>query len=218
MAREKVPPRGYSEQELRDRGIGKYIEARMYGWDTKERTYREEKVKAAYVKLKSSFRPLVTDETGYVFHDLASKIAQKQIDTFLLRRSRGDDVVIPQPVAPKRVVEAEGKKADGFLVNMGDFGESADAEMDPVRDLTWIYNHVAVRDVEPCDAPSPGAYAHLKFIQQSADNMVDFFTKVYPRIIPSKSQIESLNKFNDDGRANFDILERLQGESEDGKE
>jgi len=90
----------YTERELRDRGIGKFIESRDYGYDTKSRTYREEGVWQAFSKLRSSYRPLVTDDTGYVNHSLATKMAQVQIDTFLLRRAKGEDVSIPQPLVP----------------------------------------------------------------------------------------------------------------------
>lgn len=211
----------YSTQELVDRRIGKFIGNREYGWDVKRQTYKDEKVFTAFTKLRASLRPLVTDDNDYVYNEVADKVAQRMIDTFLMRRAKGQDVEVPQPVAPMKVIEDQQKQAEqsavDFLADSSEF-ENVDADMDPVRDLTWIYNHVAIRDVSPSEAPSPGAYAHLKFIQKNDDNMVDFFTKVYPRIIPSKSQIENLGKFNDDGRSNLDLLSQLQAEIEADKD
>jgi len=142
--------------------------------------------------------------------ELSNMAAQAEIDELLFQQAEGHPIVLPDEQEGEGAVEAGDNET--FLHNRSEFGEAADAEMDPVRDLTWIYNNIGVKNVKPSEAPSPGAYAHLKFIQQNDANMVDFFTKVYPRIIPSKSQIESLNKFNDDGRDHLAILDRLAAE------
>lgn len=119
----------------------------------------------------------------------------------------------------KKKVEVEEVESDDLeLVNIKEFGTAADAAIDPVRDLTWIYHNIAVKNVKPKDAPSPGAYAHLKFIQQNDENRVDFFTKVYPRIIPAKSQLDKAGTFNDDGRTDIELVDRLLRESEDSPE
>ena len=125
--------------------------------------------------------------------DVAFGDAQKDTDNLLFERAGGEGTY-----------------------DKGAFGDSVEAEIDPIRDLTWIYNHIAVKDVKPSDAPSPGAYAHLMFVQENNENRVDFFTKVYPRIIPSKSQVENTSKFYDYNRSTFDLLDRLLKEGEDG--
>jgi len=146
-----------------------------------------------------------------------------QIDTYLLKRAEGKDVSVPVPVEDAEYLanSSKAKKKDSeptesvlssFLHDKADYGDAGKAEIDPIRDITWIYNNLAVKDVEPSDAPSPGAYAQLKFIQSDDSNLVDFFTKVYPRLIPSKSQVENLTKFNDDGREHFELLDKLSGE------
>jgi len=205
-----------TEQDLTDRGVGKFIAARDYGYDIKKRTYREQEVWTAFTRLRSYYRVECTDDTGYIDHRLATRIAEKRIDTYLLRKSKGEPISLPEPPGVKEEKERAAKAEDAFLRDRSEFGE--DVEIDPIRDLTWIYNNIAIRDVKPADAPSAGAYAHLKFIQNSNDNKVDFFTKVYPRIIPSKSQVENLTKFNDDGRANLDLLDRILDQSEEAAE
>lgn len=203
-----------TEQDLRDRKIGTIIQPRDYGWEKKSRTYREEGVWRAFCNLRSSYRVCCTDETGYVNHHYANSISQMQIDTYLLRRSKGEAISLPMPYGHVPEVEASG---DEDMYDLAAFGDKADADMDPVGDLTWIYNNIPILDVKPEDAPSPGAFAHLKFVQASDDNKVDFFTKVYPRIIPSKSQIESMDRFRDDGREHFELLDKLLAESKDGQ-
>lgn len=85
-------------------------------------------------------------------------------------------------------------------------------DIDPIADLTWIYQNILTKNPDVRTAPSPGAYAHLRFIQDSKEHMEDFYTKVYPRLIPAKSQIENMSKKYDDNRTVFDLLERLSGE------
>lgn len=219
------PYRGkYTEEELRTRGIGKYVGNRDYGYDTKKRTYLEEGVWTAFSKLRSSMKPIVTDDLGYVFHELGEHTAQIRIDTFLIHRAQGKSVSIPQPVVPQNALvkpdAAVAGKSKAELVlplfNIEDFGDNAEVEIDTFRDLNWIYKNIAVKNVKPSDAPSPGAFAHLQYIQLNEQNMLDFYTKVYPRLIPAKSQLEG-SKFNDDSRTIFSILERLSRESSDSQ-
>ena len=200
-----------TEQDLRDRGIGKIIQPRDYGWDEKSRTYREEDVWAAFSKLRSSYRVCCTDDTGYINHHYANSMAQMQIDTYLLRRSKGEAISLPMPYGFVPKVDETSDKPE--MYELSEFGDKAAASLDPIGDLTWIYNNLAILDVGPEDAPSPGAFAYLKWVQRSEENRIDFFTKVYPRIIPSKSQIENMGKFHDDGRSNFRILEQLSAEA-----
>jgi len=193
-------------EAMRELGCGKFIENRTVEWGRKrEELYKAEGVWKHFVKRREHYRGLFGTAS------LANKAAQAEIDTYLLKGSAGELVSLPAEDGG----ELEEEVGD-FFHNRAEFGE--DGEMNPVRDLTWIYNNIAIRDVKPADAPSAGAYAHLKFIQKKDANMVDFFTKVYPRIIPSKSQIENLSKFNDDGREHTELLDRLLTESEDSQE
>ena len=214
MAEETKSKFKYTESELRARHIGKYIEPRSYGWEEKARVYREEKVWQAFSALRSSIRPLVTDDAGYVWNEWANRIASIMIDTFLLRRTKGENVSLPQPLVPQSALN-DGE--DGGVIPMHDiseFGEVSD-KIDIQKNLIWIYNNLAVKNISPFNAPSPGAYAQLKFIQRSEQNMMDFLTKVFPKLIPSKSQLDEGDSNNDDDRTTFELLARLQGESTD---
>lgn len=211
----------YTEQELRDRGVGKFHQADTREWVMKLSTYHDEEVKRAFMAIKRSLRLLCTDVEGYHYIELAHQVAQIMIDKFLLQRCKGQDVPVPGPVVSASSLQsAPGgeKPAPAGLkptALKADFTKW-DGKIDAVSDINWIYNHLMVADVKPEDAPSPGAWAHLLYHRSSTEAMAEFFTKVYPRLIPSKSAIQKMeDKLHDDGRATFDLLERLLKECEE---
>jgi len=144
-------------------GCGKYVENRTVDWYRKRNElYKVEGVWKQFNKRREHYRGLFGGNA-----DLANKTAQAEIDSFLLKREAGDMVSLPGGPVPKP--EQAEEEEERFFYNRDEFGDNVNAEIDPIRDLTWIYNNMAVKDVQPSDAPSPGAYAHLKFIQQSDD-------------------------------------------------
>ena len=212
----------YTELELRERGVGKFFEVKTHPWATKLSTYHDEEVKRAYLALKGSLSLLCTDVDGYQYHEMAHNVAQVMIDKYLLQRSKGQACTLPGKVVSESslqaapsvkkvgILKATAKKAD-FL--------KWDGQIDTISDLNWIYNHLMVSDVTAADAPSPGAWAHLQYHRSNTAAMAEFFTKVYPRLIPSKSAIQKAeDKAHDDGRTTFDLLDRLLKECSDGSE
>ena len=207
----------YTELELRKRGIGKFHETRTPEWATKLSTYRDEEVKGAYLAILRSMRLVCTGVDGHIYNEIAHMVAQIMIDRFLLQRSKGMNVPIPgkmisesslQPVSTvkkgKGILKATAKKADF---------KNWDGKIDTISDINWIYNHLMIVDVKPEDAPSPGAWAHLQYHRSTPAAMDDFFTKVYPRLIPAKGTIQKMQDlFHDDGRTTFDLLDRLLAE------
>lgn len=200
-----------TEQDLRDRGVGKIIQPRDYGWDTKARTYREEDVWKTFSALRSAYRVVCTDDTGWVDNPPANKMSQKQIDTYLLRRAKGEPVSLPLPYGHVPKVKGSSDKDTGLL-DKAEFGENLNKPMKLIDDWGWVYNNLAIEDIQPSDAPNPGAYKYLKWVQEKSENMVDFYKTVLPKIAPTRSQIENMNKRNDDGRSNTDLLSRLSAE------
>ncbi len=212
----------YTELELRERGIGKFHATQTPGWRTKLSTYHDEEVKGAFLAIKRSLRLLCTDVEDYHYNEIAHQLSQIMIDKFLLQRSKGNDVPVPGPVvsstslqpvskapAKKGVLKATAMKAD-FT--------KWDGKIDTISDINWIYNHLMVSDVTVEDAPSPGAWAHLQYHRSNEAAMADFFTKVYPRLIPAKGTIQKMQDlFHDDGRTTFDLLERLLAEDAAGE-
>jgi len=209
----------YTELELRSRGIGKFHKTRTHEWTTKLSTYHDEEVKRAYLAVKRSLDLLCTDVEGWQYHEIAHKVAQIMIDRFLLQRSKGQDVPVPGPVVNANMLQSAPpiRKGKGILkatAVKADFAKW-DGKIDTISDINWIYNHLMIADVKPSDAPSPGAWAHLQYHRSTPAAMDEFFTKVYPRLIPAKGTIQKMQDlFHDDGRTTFDLIERLLKEDE----
>ena len=214
------PYRGkYKELELRDRGVGKFHSAQTREWVMKLSTYHDEEVKRAFMAIKRSLRLLCTDVEGYHYIEVAHQVAQIMIDKFLLQRCKGLDVSIPGPVISETSLQSalQARPGEGILkatAVKADF-ENWDGKIDTINDINWIYNHLMMSDVTAADAPSPGAWAHLQYHRSSTEAMAEFFTKVYPRLIPAKGVIQKIqDMFHDDGRTTFDLLDRLLEECE----
>ena len=208
----------YTESELRDRGIGKFLEAGSTPFRTKKETYRFEGVYSAWMTLKRSLIVLCTDADGHRYSEQGIRLSQIIMDKFLIQRCRGEAVPIPGPVISETSLQPGAKSVaveDEFLKAVAvksDF-ENWDGKIDTISDLNWIYNNLTISDVTAADAPSPGAWAHLLYHRSSKGAMDDFFTKVYPRLIPAKGTIQKLaDKLHDDGRTTFDLLDRLLAE------
>ena len=213
----------YTELEWRTRGVGKFHEPQTREWDTKLSTYHDEEVKRAFLAVKASLRLLFTDSGGYHYIEIAHQAAQIMIDKFLLQRCKGEKVPIPGPVVLESSLQpvAKAVKGKGILkatAVKADFTKW-DGKIDTISDINWIYNHLMISDVRAEDAPSPGAWAHLQYHRSTPAAMDDFFTKVYPRLIPAKGTIQKMqDKFHDDGRTTFDLLDRLLKEDEGSAE
>lgn len=66
--------------------------------------------------------------------------------------------------------------------------------------IDWVFNRLGVdpRTLETSDPPSMGALSLLVWANANRDS---FFTTIWAKTIPSKSQIEMQEKLRDDGRA-----------------
>ena len=120
------------------------------------------------------------------------------------------DELIPKSLHRKKQLP----KGDG-LFNENEFNGTANVNVSPLEYMDWVANHIKIR-VKPSDAPCPAAYSLLMWVKEDSGNLKDFWTSMFPRTLPAKSQIENQSKFNDDNRTTFDLLSRLQGEGKDG--
>jgi hypothetical protein len=192
-----------AEQILINHGIGETIQPREEGWDKKKALYQREKLWSKYCNLRSDYAEQFTSpKDGFIDKRLANKIAQKVLDNQLFAAVRG---TLP--------TEKElNDPADDQLVSRDIFGTTADAELDNLTVIDYIFNNIGFKmeDCKPEDAPCPGAYFYLVRLKENTDASNEFYRNVWTKTIPSKSVIEDARKRNDDGRDTFKVLDRLR--------
>ena len=87
-------------------------------------------------------------------------------------------------------------------------------DYDHLADARWVYHALSAEDLEPSDAPSPGAWSMLTALQGDDLMLKQFYSTTVPKLFPSKTQQED-NANVDDGRRHFQLIERLLSEPDD---
>ncbi len=79
-------------------------------------------------------------------------------------------------------------------------------------DLEWVRSRLGTPkgQVKPEDAPTRCAYWLLQYSRTDPGKFANDFLK---SLLPSKSQQDAADKFNDDGREQIDLIERVQQHS-----
>ncbi|MBN2138757.1 MAG: hypothetical protein JW720_13195 [Sedimentisphaerales bacterium] len=92
-----------------------------------------------------------------------------------------------------------------------DIEQFADKPTASARQIVqWVFEHIRVRNVTPDMAPSPGAYSLLLDVRNNPALRTDFIHKVWAKLLPTRAEIESSRKFEDDGRSQIQILDRIE--------
>lgn len=76
--------------------------------------------------------------------------------------------------------------------------------------VEWVFDHIDVEDVTPEMAPSPGAWSFLQRIRKYPDLLKEFYRSIWSKMLPTKSEIESSRKFEDDGREQINLIDRVE--------
>ena len=201
----------YNEGELITRYIGKYIDG---GYDPdssakykqKKATYTNEGVWGDFTALRDSFRGLLVDYTikkdGYVDQDMCNKASQLMIDSFLIRRSRGENVSVPRQVVPVNAAP------DGSTVELIDGGGFSDRNASENEKLRWIFENMQVDGLVPESAPSAGAWALLQELRKDGDQRRDFYKTLWPKLL-TKEESDGGSRLQDDGKEVIDLIKRL---------
>jgi len=92
-----------------------------------------------------------------------------------------------------------------------DVSEFADKPTPTARKIVeWVFENIRVKNVTPDMAPSPGAYSLLLDIRNNPGLRTEFIYKVWAKLLPTRAEIESSRKFEDDGRSQIQILDRIE--------
>lgn len=139
-------------------------------------------------------------------------------------RNLGYDIKDSHNMAIKEVVEnyktkeEEREAKDEMFIQAGDITAQEKMLLDSMGlgksgnlrdDIEWIYNNIGYKEVSPADAPSIGAYSHLKKIQADPVLQSEFYKSVWIKILPkSDASEEYLARLNDDGTKVFNVIDR----------
>lgn len=75
--------------------------------------------------------------------------------------------------------------------------------------IEWIYNNIGVKDVSLADAPTVGAYSHLKMIQADPILKAEFYKSIWIKILPKNDMMEEfMARMNDDGTKVFGVIDK----------
>jgi len=175
----------------------------------KEAVYGEEGVLKSYKSLRKDFGALLIVEELPGIEDrdtsLASKCAQRLVDNYLLKRSRGKPVKIPMTVhlnEQKQEVEA------------GDIElyEADDSTYKPTcsenEKLRWVFENMQVEGITAGDAPSIGTYTLLKEIRKNDQMRQKFYEGLWPKLL-AKEDAQKTGKLEDTGKETIESIDRL---------
>ena len=77
--------------------------------------------------------------------------------------------------------------------------------------IEWAFETWGLDDVAPEEAPTVGAWFLREELRLSPSFRNDFYRNVYPRLLPSKTQMEDLvNMMQDDGRDAIDLIDSMR--------
>ena len=122
-------------------------------------------------------------------------------------------VVVGQSVKVVEPVVGKGLPSSG-LEPAASVGNGADVGGEPpaagrVNIVAWVEYVAANLDVEGASletAPAPGAWSLLLWARSER---AEFFKNFLGRLMPTKTQIEEQNRFNDDGRTTIGLIDRV---------
>lgn len=76
--------------------------------------------------------------------------------------------------------------------------------------VEWVFDNIDMLDVTPGMAPCAGAWSLLLRVRKHPDLLKEFYRSIWVRILPSKTAIEQLQRFEDDGREQLTLIDRIQ--------
>ena len=110
------------------------------------------------------------------------------------------------PAKAETTPQHEATVDDDELVPLDEFGDSAATDAGAIR---WTAEHIAVADIKPADAPSRSAWGLLAWARRK-QNQHAFWSQIFPKVLPTRSQAEGHGDEHDPGIAAVeDVLAKL---------
>ena len=87
----------------------------------------------------------------------------------------------------------------------------------PISDreaIAWAIQHVGYKKIEKGDCPSSVAWVYVQLFRSD----VSFLKKILDKRVPTVSKVEQDRSFKDDGRKQFNLIEKLKLEDSPGSD
>lgn len=94
-------------------------------------------------------------------------------------------------------------------VSPADFPDKVATEAENIR---WVARNMAMipKSITPADCPSPIAWNLLAHCLESPQAKADFWKNTYPKLLPSRSQLEEDKAEKFDGQGQIDVISQIQ--------
>lgn len=142
---------------------------------------------------------------------LAYKMAAKE---FPAPENAAADVIANAPSRAKRAkksavdVKEVAKKLE--IVPIPD--ELMHRECTEVESYRWVFANVGKPGVQPIHAPSFAAWNLLQEVTNDPELRRSLYSTLVPKLFPNKQQMEQEAQYRDDGRKDFDLVNKLIAE------
>ena len=118
----------------------------------------------------------------------------------------GTTPAAPTPTPPK--TRAEDKVfAYAELAAVAPAGACSERE---AASFVFEYAAVPVNQIPQDAVPSKGAVGLLKWVHASPSNAATFYSGIWSKLMPTKSQLDAEARFSDDGSSELEIISRLE--------
>ena len=105
--------------------------------------------------------------------------------------------------------EKAESKLDGLVEGARVGGHASTPEC-----VAWVARHMLIKDVAPEQAPSSEAWSMLCWARRNNQNEAQFWGQIYTKLLPSKAQLETEQRYRDDGRKVLEVIDKLRNEPE----
>lgn len=122
----------------------------------------------------------------------------------------GESKVVPVRTEPVReVLPADLPQVRSEVVDGARREVFGGKKVPTVKVVEWVASNLQVEDVGPSDAPSSEAWGMLVWARRSPVNESQFWGSIYAKLLPSRSQLDGLERQMDDGSRVEELADRL---------
>ena len=93
-----------------------------------------------------------------------------------------------------------------ITTSLADFGDREASEVEIIR---WVVRYMDVADIKPEHCPDPAAWTYLNECRKSPAFRSSFLLQVWPKIVPSRAQLEDVAGRKFDGAADMEIIDQI---------